>query len=179
MKRTLALAAAASCPLRVVAGCCSTPRPPAAQPASATPPRARAARSTVFAAASLKATFTDPRQAVRELHNPGTTVKFSFAGSSDLVTQLTQGAPADVFASADTKNMTKAVDGGVVTAKPVNFASNTLTIVTSAGKPERYCVLCRSGQAGYNGRGVRTPGAVRIGDAEGREGHRCDPDAGQ
>ena len=90
---------------------------------------------TVFAAASLKATFTEIGQTFQE-QNPGATVTFNFAGSSDLVTQLTSGAPADVFAAADQKNMTKAVDGGVIDGTAVNFASNTLTIVTQPGNPK-------------------------------------------
>ncbi|OZD09444.1 molybdate ABC transporter substrate-binding protein [Rhodococcus sp. 06-235-1A] len=90
---------------------------------------------TVFAAASLKTTFTD-LGARFEAEHPGTSVEFSFAGSSDLVAQLISGAPADVFASADTKNMTAAVDAGVVAGDPVDFASNTLTIVTAPGNPD-------------------------------------------
>ncbi|WP_176444107.1 molybdate ABC transporter substrate-binding protein [Rhodococcoides kyotonense] len=90
---------------------------------------------TVFAAASLKATFTALGETF-EAENPGTDVEFNFAGSSDLVTQLTQGAPADVFASADTNNMTKAVDGDLVDGDPANFATNTLTIVTAPGNPK-------------------------------------------
>ncbi|MBB2990321.1 molybdate transport system substrate-binding protein [Mycolicibacterium iranicum] len=88
----------------------------------------------VFAAASLKSVFADIGTRF-EQDNPGTTVIFNFAGSSDLVTQLEQGAPADVFASADTTNMTKAVDAGVIAGEPVNFAANTLTIVTPPGNP--------------------------------------------
>lgn len=90
---------------------------------------------TVFAAASLKSTFTALGTELQE-QNPGTTVTFNFAGSSDLVTQLTQGAPADVFASADTNNMIKAVDAGLVAGEPVDFATNTLTIVTPPGNPK-------------------------------------------
>ncbi|WP_163801150.1 molybdate ABC transporter substrate-binding protein [Mycolicibacterium sediminis] len=90
---------------------------------------------TVFAAASLKSTFTTLGEQFESAH-PGTTVTFNFAGSSDLVTQLTQGAPADVFASADEKNMTKAVDAGLLPGDPVNFATNTLTIVTPPGNPK-------------------------------------------
>ncbi|MFD1815020.1 molybdate ABC transporter substrate-binding protein [Rhodococcus gannanensis] len=90
---------------------------------------------TVFAAASLKATFTALGEQF-EADHPGTNVEFNFAGSSDLVAQLTQGAPADVFASADTANMTKAVDAGLVAGAPVNFATNTLTIVTPPGNPK-------------------------------------------
>ncbi len=89
---------------------------------------------TVFAAASLKATFTT-LGATFEAENPGTDVVFNFAGSSDLVTQLTGGAPADVLATADTNTMTKAVDAGLVTATPVDFATNTLTIVTPPDNP--------------------------------------------
>ncbi|GFG53764.1 molybdate ABC transporter substrate-binding protein [Mycolicibacterium agri] len=91
---------------------------------------------TVFAASSVKSTFTK-LAAQLEKDNPGTKVTFNFAGSSDLVAQLTQGAPADVFASADTKNMTKAVDAGLVAKDPVNFATNTLTIVTPPGNPKK------------------------------------------
>jgi molybdate transport system substrate-binding protein len=64
-------------------------------------------------------------------------VEFSFAGSSDLVTQLTQGAQADVFASADTKNMDKAAKAGLLAGAPVNFASNTLTIAVAPGNPKQ------------------------------------------
>ena len=95
---------------------------------------AAAGALTVFAAASLKATFTQIGT-IFQTENPGSTVTFNFAGSSDLVTQLTAGAPADVFASADTANMTKATTANLVFATPVNFATNTLTIVTPPGNP--------------------------------------------
>jgi molybdate transport system substrate-binding protein len=90
---------------------------------------------TVFAAASLKSTFTELGTKF-ETDHPETRVNFNFAGSSDLVAQLGQGAPGDVFASADTNSMTEAVDGGLISGEPVNFATNTLTIVTSPGNPE-------------------------------------------
>lgn len=89
---------------------------------------------TVFAAASLQATFTQIGT-IFQTENPGSTVTFNFAGSSDLVTQLTAGAPADVFASADTNNMTKATTANLVSGTPVNFATSILTIVTPPGNP--------------------------------------------
>ena len=92
-------------------------------------------RLTVFAAASLKKSFTEIGEQFKA-ENPGSDIQFSFAGSSDLVTQLTQGAPADVFASADTKNMDKAADAGLLAEQPVNFASNTLIIVATPGNPK-------------------------------------------
>ncbi|WP_372516565.1 MULTISPECIES: molybdate ABC transporter substrate-binding protein [Mycolicibacterium] len=90
---------------------------------------------TVFAAASLKSAFTEIGEQF-ETNNPGSSVEFSFAGSSDLVTQLTQGADADVFASADVRNMDRAVAAGLVEGAPVDFASNTLTIVVAPGNPK-------------------------------------------
>lgn len=90
---------------------------------------------TVFAAASLNKSFTELGKQF-ESEYPGTTVKFNFAGSSDLATQIIQGAPADVFASANPANMTKVVDAGLVAGTPENFASNTLTIVTAPGNPK-------------------------------------------
>jgi molybdate transport system substrate-binding protein len=90
----------------------------------------------VFAAASLKKTFTEIG-ARFNTENPGTSIEFNFAGSSDLVTQLTQGASADVFASADTKNMDKAAQEGLLAGGPVNFASNTLVIAVAPGNPKK------------------------------------------
>ncbi|SUE16029.1 molybdate ABC transporter molybdate-binding protein [Rhodococcus gordoniae] len=90
---------------------------------------------TVYAAASLRAPFTEIAERFEQT-NPGVTVEFSFAGSSDLETQLEQGAPADVFASADTRTMDSAVEAGLVTGEPIPFATNTLTIVTEPGNPE-------------------------------------------
>ncbi|MBV8930394.1 MAG: molybdate ABC transporter substrate-binding protein, partial [Mycobacteriaceae bacterium] len=114
------LAIAAVLLLALITGCGSTSQP--------------ATRIVVFAAASLKKSFTDIGDRFKT-DNPGASVEFSFAGSSDLVTQLTQGAPADVFASADTKNMDKAAQAGLVGGNPVNFASNTLTIAVAPGNP--------------------------------------------
>jgi molybdate transport system substrate-binding protein len=91
---------------------------------------------TVYAAASLKKTFTDIGEQFKT-DNPGWNVEFTFAGSSDLVTQLTQGAKADVFASADTNNMAKASTAGLLSGDPVNFASNTLVIMTAPGNPKK------------------------------------------
>ncbi|NLE81035.1 MAG: molybdate ABC transporter substrate-binding protein [Rhodococcus sp.] len=101
---------------------------------------------TVFAAASLKSTFTEIGELYEE-QNPGSSVVFDFAGSSTLVSRLQQGADADVFASADNANMTKAVDGGLVMGEPADFVANTLTIVTAPGNPkniESFADLTRS-----------------------------------
>ena len=95
---------------------------------------------TVFAASSLKKPFTEIGERFTTEH-PGTSVEFSFAGSSDLVTQLTQGAPADVFASADSRNMDKAAKAGLLAGDPRNFASNTLTIAVAPGNPKKVMSL--------------------------------------
>lgn len=88
---------------------------------------------TVFAAASLTATFTELAEEFEKEH-PGVKVTTSFGGSSDLVAQIEDGAPADVFASADTKNMDKL---GGLAADPQDFASNTLEIATPPGNPAK------------------------------------------
>ncbi len=91
---------------------------------------------TVFAAASLKDTFTELGTQF-EAENAGVSVRFNFAGSADLVAQIQQGAPADVFASADTKNMDKATADDLVSGTPVNFATNTLEIATPPDNPAK------------------------------------------
>jgi molybdate transport system substrate-binding protein len=90
---------------------------------------------TVFAAASLTESFSTLKTEFEAAH-PGVTVKYNFAGSSQLVQQLTNGAKADVFASADQANMTKAVQGGVITGTPTIFATNKLTIAVAPGNPK-------------------------------------------
>ena len=109
----------------------------AAQPAGPRTPDADALAGsiTVFAAASLTGAFTGLARDFESRH-PGTTVALNFAGSSDLATQLTEGAPADVFASADEKNMTKATDAGLGVGEPVDFATNVLEIAVAPGNPD-------------------------------------------
>ncbi|POH63506.1 MULTISPECIES: molybdate ABC transporter substrate-binding protein [Cryobacterium] len=89
---------------------------------------------TVYAAASLQGTFTE-LAASFEAANPGTTVVLNFAGSSALVTQIIEGAPADVFASADTDNMARLTDAALGDGEPVDFATNVLTIAVPPGNP--------------------------------------------
>jgi molybdate transport system substrate-binding protein len=89
---------------------------------------------TVYAAASLTSTFTELGKQFEAEHD-GVSVEFSFGGSSDLVAQLQQGAPADVFASADTANMDKLTADDLQADDPQDFATNTLEIVTPPDNP--------------------------------------------
>ena len=95
---------------------------------------------TVFAAASLKEAFTELGEAF-EAANPGATVTFNYAASSALAQQIREGAPADVFASADEANMQKVVDAGELRGQPVAFATNSLEIIVAPGNPERIAGL--------------------------------------
>ena len=89
---------------------------------------------TVFAAASLTAAFTDLGDAFTAA-TPGAEVTFSFAGSSELVAQLREGAPAGVFASADLANMAVLTDADLVDGEPEVFATNAAAIIVEAGNP--------------------------------------------
>lgn len=88
---------------------------------------------TVFAAASLNKAFSDIAAEFEKEH-PNVSVKFSFEGSSTLVDQIAQGAPAHVFASADEKNMDRATDEQLV-GEAKEFATNVLTLIVPAGNP--------------------------------------------
>ena len=93
----------------------------------------------VFAAASLKTSFTAIQAKYQQAH-PGVKIVYNFAGSQALVQQITQGAPADVFASADQKNMKKLTDAGLATS-PQTFADNTLAIIIPVGNPAHITAL--------------------------------------
>lgn len=102
--------------------------------AAAEPAQALTGTLNVYAAASLQKTFTVIGDQLMA-ENPDLDVQFVFAGSSDLVAQLESGAPGDVFASADERNMTKATDAALIDGTPQPFVTNHLTIVTVPGNP--------------------------------------------
>jgi molybdate transport system substrate-binding protein len=89
----------------------------------------------VFAAASLTASFNALGISFHQAH-PGVGVNFNFAGTPTLVTQIEQGAPADVFASADTTNMDKLTTDGFTSGSSKVFARNQLEIVVAPGNPK-------------------------------------------
>lgn len=88
---------------------------------------------TVFAAASLREVFQDLAKTYEASH-PNVRVRLSLAGSQELRTQIQQGAPADVFASADTKSMDALLKTGLV-ARPRIFARNQLVVVVPRENP--------------------------------------------
>jgi len=135
MRRIFILGCAVVCVAALVSGCLGPNSESTSSTTSSAGSTALKGTVTVFAAASLKSTFTKLADQFKTAHID-TDVNINFAGSSDLVTQLTHGAPADVFASADEKNMTKAVDAKLLSGEPVKFATNTLTIVTLTGNPK-------------------------------------------
>ncbi|NRG39298.1 molybdate ABC transporter substrate-binding protein [Rathayibacter sp. VKM Ac-2804] len=130
LPRTATAVLAAGAAVLALAGCSAS----AAAPAATGSPGALSGSITVFAAASLKGTFTEIAAAF-EAEHPGTAIELTFAGSSDLVTQISNGAPADVFASADEKNMAKLADADLIAGDPVDFATNTLEIAVPPGNP--------------------------------------------
>src|SRR5215467_13924437 len=109
----------------LIAACGSSPAPAAASPETI----------SVFAAASLTASFNALGDAYHRQHS-NVTVQFNFAGSPTLVTQIEQGAPADVFASADTTNMGKLSSDGYASGASEVFAHNELEIAVAPGNPK-------------------------------------------
>ncbi|HET6810302.1 MAG TPA: molybdate ABC transporter substrate-binding protein [Acidimicrobiales bacterium] len=88
---------------------------------------------SVFAAASLTGAFNAAKTSLVGA-DPGLDLNYNFAGSNTLVAQIEQGAPADVFASADTRNMDRLVAAGLLET-PVTFARNKLEIAVAPGNP--------------------------------------------
>ena len=93
-----------------------------------------AAELQLYAAASLKKVLTDATAAYTAA-NPGVTFALSTDSSAALETKIEQGAPADVFLSADTKNPQKLVDGGLASGAVTPIAGNLLTVAVPAGNP--------------------------------------------
>ena len=94
---------------------------------------------TVFAAASLTESFTTLGKQFEQRH-PSVTVKFNFAASSALAESISQGAPADVFASASTKTMDAVVQDGDA-QDPKDFAQNTMEIAVPPDNPGKVAAL--------------------------------------
>ena len=89
---------------------------------------------TVLAASSLSESFEEIAAAFEVAH-PAVQVSLTFDASSALATQIAEGAPADVFASADEANLAKVTDEGLGASDPVVFATNRLQIVVPEGNP--------------------------------------------
>jgi molybdate transport system substrate-binding protein len=105
--------------------------------ASSSSPAASGGKKTlnVFAAASLTETFTALGKTFEASH-PGVTVKFNFGGSSTLAQQITQGAPADVFAAASPATMKTVTDAGDASS-PTTFVKNRLEIAVPPSNPAK------------------------------------------
>ena len=139
------LAAVAAAVLGVaLAACSSSSSSPAASGTSSAAASAAGSASAagtihgtvvVFAATSLTEAFNKIGAQFEAAH-PGVTVKFNYNGSSSLATSITQGAPADVFASAAPSNMKTVTDAGLASTTPQDFASNTGEIMVEKGNPD-------------------------------------------
>ncbi|MFI6647215.1 molybdate ABC transporter substrate-binding protein [Streptomyces sp. NPDC050529] len=141
-RRTLRMAGAGTAALLVLSACSSSD-----DTSSATSDSSASASSgklsgtvTVFAAASLKESFTALGKQFEKAH-PGTKVTFSFGGSDSLAASITGGAPADVFASASPKTMKIVTDAGGASGTPATFVRNQLEIATLPGNPDKIASL--------------------------------------
>jgi len=120
---------------------CSSPASPTAAPSAASttaptegPSTAAGGEIQVYAAASLKNVLAKVED-VYEAANPGTTLTISTDSSAALETKIEQGAPADVFLSADVTNPQQLVDAGLTSGEVSPFAGNLLTVIVPKGNP--------------------------------------------
>lgn len=127
----LAIAACSAAPASV-ASPSQSPIPTGGPPVTAAP--GGPAELQVYGAASLKAVLAKVKEAY-ELANPGITLNISTDSSAALETKIEQGAPADVFLSADTAGPQKLVDAGLATGGVVKIAGNVLTVIVPVGNP--------------------------------------------
>jgi molybdenum ABC transporter molybdate-binding protein len=131
---------------------------------------------TVFAAASLTETFTALGKAFEDAH-PGVKVRFQFGGSSTLAQQITQGAPADVFAAASPATMKTVTAAGDASGQPRVFARNRLVIAVPKGDPGR---VAKAGDLGRPGLkvvlcAVQVPCGAAAGTALAAAGVKVEP----
>ncbi|HLO35999.1 MAG TPA: molybdate ABC transporter substrate-binding protein [Candidatus Deferrimicrobium sp.] len=146
----------------VVAACSNGSAAPAsstgtpATPAFSQAPAGGSIELTVYGAASLKGVL-DKIRAAYETAVPGTTLRISTDSSAALDTQIEQGAPADVFLSADTTNPRRLVEKGLTAGPAVAFAGNTLTVIVPIANRARI-----STPADLAGTGVKV---IAAGDA--------------
>ncbi len=136
MTVTFAAAGIVGIAASALAGCGSSstsgsPATPSGTSSSASP--SLSGSITVFAAASLQGTFTQLGKQFEAAH-PGVKVTFSFGASSALATQIVNGAPADVFASASPTNMQQVITAGDA-SNPVTFASNVMEVAVPPANP--------------------------------------------
>jgi len=146
MFRRSALVLTLATTLLLGAACSSEKPKPSTASAGAPGPTATTAAAgavtgdlTVLAAASLTDSFNELGKAFEAAH-PGTRVTFSYDASSTLATQADNGAPADLFASADQTNMKKVTDAGNA-GDPKVFAHNKLAILVKKGNPKKILSL--------------------------------------
>ena len=123
MNRTLVAALAMAC----VVGACTVGQP-------STGPLPPVGPLTIYAASSLQPALEEA-EALWEQGHTGSTLTFSFDSSAALETKIEQGAPADVFLSADTTNPKKLLDAGFASGDPQDFATNALTIIVPVSNP--------------------------------------------
>jgi molybdate transport system substrate-binding protein len=123
-----------ACALLVLAAACGGDDDDSAATTEPTEAEGPTGSITVFAAASLTDAFGEMASTFEE-ENPGTTVDLNFGASSALREQILAGAPADVFASANTSNMDQLVDADAVEGEPEIFVRNELEIAVPAGNP--------------------------------------------
>ncbi|MBM7829800.1 molybdate transport system substrate-binding protein [Agromyces cerinus] len=139
MTRTRRLLVATSAAILAVAfgGCAGVGTAPSADPSGSPNATTSELRGglTIFAAASLSGAF-DELATRFEARHPGLDVApITYDGSSTLATQLSEGAAADVFASADDRTMATVAEAGLVDGDPATFASNVLEIAVQPGNP--------------------------------------------
>ncbi len=134
-RRPLGLALALTLVVGLGAACGEDKPKQAASTSTTASTVATSGNLTVLAAASLTESFKELGTAF-ELKHPGSKVIFSFDASSALATQANNGAPADVFASADQPNMKKVTDAGNA-VNPRVFAHNKLAIIVAKGNPKK------------------------------------------
>jgi molybdate transport system substrate-binding protein len=114
----------------LLAGCSA----PTAMPTETTTPDPLSGTVTVLAAASLTEVYGDLAARFEKLH-PNVTITENFGGSSALAAQIVQGAPADLFATANEATMKTITDAGLADGIPIVYATNVLTLVVPPSNP--------------------------------------------
>ncbi|GHK00040.1 molybdate ABC transporter substrate-binding protein [Streptomyces sp. NPDC003753] len=139
-RRMVQVAGAGAAALLALSACSSSSDSPKTAASAAAPSPKPSGTVTVFAAASLKESFTTLGKQFEKEH-PGTKVSFNFGGSDTLAASITGGAPADVFAAASPKTMAIVTDKKDTATSPVTFVRNQLEIATLPGNPDKVSSL--------------------------------------